>query len=524
MQDIWLIDVKRQLCAGALQAAYQTALARLGEDKSDANAWGVMASVALEGGRLQKSLELSDKALAFGADAAWVKASRARALLATGRQDEARIIALSVSVDQCETPLEADTIGVILARTGMHSNALPYFEHAVAAEPSRPQFQYNLATSLQFIGRLSSAAAAYDAVLALDPLHHRSRLALVQLRPQNEQALGEFGVLFEQHGNDPDSALLLGHAAARIAEDLGDPMQSLSWLIKAKQAKSAKVAHSRAWVEALFSAAQNAAIRPTFHGSAAAVRPVFVIGMPRSGTTLIDRIISSHPAVSSAGELPDLALLVKRASGSPGPHTLSSATLSSGYQSEFVAAQYQQRTTPLAGNARLLTDKMPFNFFFARHIAESMADAKIIMVRRDPRDTVFANYRQLFATDFGYYDYAYNLDDCAHFVAHFNRLADHWEACLSPDQYTEIHYEDMIADQEQQSRRLIAFLGIEWDDRCLQFHSNASPVATASSVQVRSPIHSGSVARWKQYGDYGARVDIQTRRTYRHDKSYGYRQ
>lgn len=505
-----IIEAKRQLRAGALERAYNLALEALSLDREDGEAWGVMSLVALEGGNVSKSLDLSDKALDLGAVSALVHGGRGRALLAAGRQDEAREIAASTHLASCGDALEADTIGVILARTGLHEAALPYFERAVHEAPDVAQFGYNLATSLQFTGRLEEAKRTYEAVLGTDPAFHRARLALVQLQDANEHDLPAVARLFETHGQECDSALQLGHAAARICEAAGDHAGSLDWLFRAKRAKAARVAYNRDWAERLFAAARTRDITnvaSASHGSTDTPAPVFVLGMPRSGTTLVERILSSHAAVATAGELPDFALLVKRSSQIGGPHTLSPELLAAPCDPAPTGAAYLARTARLGhGHARLI-DKMPFNLFFAAHILQSLPNARIVMVRRDPRDTVFANFRQLFATDFGYYDYAYDLVDTAHFVAGFVDLAEHWLKVLPPDRYTEVHYERLVADQEAESRRLVDFLGLEWDEACLRFHRNAAPVATASSVQVRAPIHTKSVGQWQRYGEHGRKVD-----------------
>ncbi len=507
MQKNWLSETKRQLRAGKLQAAYQSALERLADDRSDADAWGIMSLVALEGENLSKSLELSHKAMELGAKDVALLAGRGRALLATGRQDEARDLVRSVTLSDCENALDADTIGVILARTGLHEEAVSYFYFATANENRHAQFQYNLATSLQFIGELEKAKQAYKKVLDIDPNFHRARLALVQLEPQTDEGLMEIERLFERYQNEADSALQLGHAAAKIFEERGDHAKSLEWLLKAKAEKHKQVDHQQDWVTALFGAATTRTPMLSNQAGDDFQIPVFIVGMPRSGTTLIERILSSHSAVASAGELPDLALLVKRSGKTAGAHTLSPESLAAPYDPKEVGRAYLERTQELTGGSQCLIDKMPFNFFFAGHILESLPTAKIIMVRRDPRDTVFANFRQLFATDFGYYNYAYNLEDTVQFVRQFAQLADHWSEVLPSDRYCEVRYEEMITDQEAESRRLIQFLNLDWEEQCLQFHKNQSPVATASSVQVRSPIHSRSVEQWKRFGEAGDMVD-----------------
>lgn len=514
MHKDWFGDAKRQLRAGRLQQAYDAALQRLSTDREDGDAWGIMSLVALEGGNHAKSLELSDKALNFHSKSALVWGGRGKALLAASRQDEARELASQCAVSDCTDALEADTIGVILARTGLHREALAFFEYATSSTPRSAQFYYNLATSRQFVGDLPGAKAAYRTVLTIDRAFHRARLALVQLEKPDEHEPDKIAALFAEFSADPDAGLQLGHAAAKIHEASGDHDAVLDWLERAKRAKSASVSHDRLWVGQLFDAARAQA--KSLDGEPvspqeAACAPLFIVGMPRSGTTLVERILSSHSQIATAGELPDFALLVKRSGQTPGKHTLAPDVLAASFDEDAVGRAYLERTRALAGGHARLIDKMPFNFFFAPQILRSLPSARIVMVRRDPRDTVFANFRQLFATDFGYYDYAYDLDDTAHFVAQFAKYADELLNILPPDRYTEIHYETLIADQEAESRRLVQFIGLDWEEQCLQFHRNTAPVSTASSVQVRSPIHSKSVGQWERYGTRGELVNRKLR-------------
>jgi len=143
---------------------------------------------------------------------------------------------------------------------------------------------------------------------------------------------------------------------------------------------------------------------------------------------------------------------------------------------------------------------MPLNVLYAGLICRALPNARIVCLRRHPMDAGLSNYRQLFATRFPYYDYALDLEHTGRYVSEFERLADHWATALPADRYLNVRYEDLVADQEGATRRLLAHCGLAWDPACLAFHENQAPVATPSAVQVRSPIHAGSVGRWKRYG------------------------
>ena len=192
--------------------------------------------------------------------------------------------------------------------------------------------------------------------------------------------------------------------------------------------------------------------------------------------------------------------MLKRASGTPSNHVLDAETLEAGGRCDLAAlgSAYVESTRPRTGHTPRFIDKMPLNFFYAPLIHSALPHAKIICLRRNPLDTCLSNYRQLFATNFSYYNYAYDLLETGRYYAAFDALTAHWRAGL-PQNYLEVRYEDVVDHTEQEARRLVEFCELPWDARCLAFQDNTAPVATASSVQVRQPIYRTSVERWRHY-------------------------
>jgi hypothetical protein len=229
--------------------------------------------------------------------------------------------------------------------------------------------------------------------------------------------------------------------------------------------------------------------------------PIFIIGMPRTGTTLVDRILSSHPDVESAGELQAMPLAVKRAAGTRSRTVLDPETIAAAVNGDmgnigrdFLQTARHHRRDP----ALRFTDKFPGNFHYAGFIARALPNAKIVCLRRHPMDTVLSNFRNLFAISSRYYDYSYDLLDIAAYYARFDRLMAFWREAL-PGRVLELRYEDLVADQEGETRRLLAHCGLEWSEDCLSFHTNNTPVSTPSAAQVRRPIYKDSVARWERH-------------------------
>jgi hypothetical protein len=222
--------------------------------------------------------------------------------------------------------------------------------------------------------------------------------------------------------------------------------------------------------------------------------------MPRTGTTLTERILTSHSCVFSAGELKNFSLSLKRASGSRSNVVLDTETLRQGMEVDFesLGKSYLDSTRPATGHTPHFTDKLPLNFLYIGFIHLALPDAKIICLRRNPLDTCLSNFRQLFDVNFSYYNYAYDIMETGRYYVLFHRLMEHWQRVL-PGKILEVHYENLVADQETESRRIVEHCGLEWEEACLAFEKNTAAVATASAVQVRERIYTTAVGRWRRY-------------------------
>nr|WP_247718241.1 sulfotransferase [Qipengyuania proteolytica] len=469
-----------------------------------------MAAIAVEHGNGPGAERLCAVAAGTGHRSCWLAVLEARVALLKQDQDRARERALAASALGTDDPHIANQLGVALSRTGRHAEAVGPFRQAVDGVPDNTDYRYNLAVALQFAGDLAAAEYEFRDLVARDPLHAKGWVALVQLAREPEPDWdARLETLFAA-SKDIETRLTIGHALARLAEGRGEWDASLAWLDRAKAAKAREVRHDRVFAEALAASAIAAARAGDFAAEPRGdERPVFIVGMPRSGTTLVERILSSHPEVRSVGELSDFAILLKRALRTPGQLVLEPALLDVAAEASSLLAvgdTYLERVGRLAGGAPHFIDKMPFNAFFAPAILRALPGARVICLRRSPFDVLFANYRQLFATGFSYYSYAYDFGDTAHFVAGFERMADAFAASLPPARFLPVRYEDVVADQRGQTERLLDFCGLVWDDACMDFHRNAEPVATASAVQVRSPIYASSVEKWRRYGEGAERA------------------
>lgn len=396
-----------------------------------------------------------------------------------------------------------DTLGVVFSLCSAHEEALAAFRQASELNPAVASYRFNVATSLSILNRMSEAESEYEACIARDTQYWKAHLALAQLRKQDERSnhLPRLHELDKRVGSNPQARMYLSLALAKELEDLGQFAESMNHLRIGKRAggegRGYRFERDRTLFDALIGAFPEPVTPPGGHPSD---EPIFIIGMPRTGTTLVDRILSSHPDVQSMGELPNFGFLLKRMSGSPTRVLLDADTLSRAERVDptSLGRAYVESTRPRTGQLPRFTDKLPHNFLYAGHIAKALPRARIVCLRRDPVDTCLSNFRQLFAQGSQHYDYSFDLLDTGRYYLQFERLMRHWKRVL-PGRILEVEYEQLVENQESETRRLLHHCGLEWNESSLAFDKNTAPVATASLAQVRKPLYRTAIHRWKRY-------------------------
>ncbi|KAF1695698.1 tetratricopeptide repeat-containing sulfotransferase family protein [Pseudoxanthomonas koreensis] len=463
----------------------------------------VAGVAALQMGAMPRALGHLETAVRLNPSRPDYAAQWARALSSAAMAREALEVARRALAQDPKDPMTLDTLGVVFTLVNAHEEAARAFRDVVALRPEIASYRFNLGTSLSILGDMDGAEREHEACLARDPRYWKAHLALAQLRRQNGQSnhVERLSQLLEQARGDRNGRMYLHLALAKELEDLGREPESFEHLRLGKQAggegRSYDFERDRAMFDAIIGAFPD--VIDVSHGHDSA-EPIFVIGMPRSGTTLVERILSSHLHVHSAGELPNFGFLLKRMSGSRTPALLDADTLrgAASIAPADLGRAYVESTRPGTGQSPRFIDKLPHNFLYAGHIARALPNARIVCLRRDPVDTVLSNFRQLFSQGSQQYDYSFDLLDSGRYYLQFERLMAHWRQVL-PNRILEIGYEEIVDDQESCTRRLLAFCGLPWDDACLAFERNAAPVATASLAQVRSPLYRTSMLRWKRY-------------------------
>jgi tetratricopeptide (TPR) repeat protein len=378
-----------------------------------------------------------------------------------------------------------------------HENAARCATRSLALAPDNPAYLYNYATAMIAVGRLEEAEKSFDRVIAEAPNDYDAYYNRATLRKQTPERnhVAELERLVSRGA--PKGAVALNYALAKELEDLGDDVQSFQALARGARARRAMLSYNieddvqtMREIASVFDAGFFAASRPG-NGD---TRPVFILGLPRSGTTLVDRILSSHPEVSSLGEIANFATSLMRLAGrAPSKRELIWRTRDMDFTA--LGSAYSRSINPLGGKCARLIDKTPVNFLYLGLIAMALPNAHIVHVRRQPMDVCYAMLKTLFRMA---YPFSYNQTDLANYYAAYDRLMQHWRAVL-PGRFLEVDYEDLIANQEAVSRGLVAHCGLEWDPACLSFERNTSPSLTASAAQIRQPIYASSVGLWHRY-------------------------
>jgi tetratricopeptide (TPR) repeat protein len=514
-------DAKCAMREGRLRDAHQHCLSVLKLDQNHADAWFICGVIAASNGLISKAVEIQYKATSLAPQNAEYLAELGKQLVALGEMQEAlRQARLALDLNPSDLPT-LNTLGAVMSHAGEHEDAIRCYRRAEKilrkksqgdAKPP-PEWQadlyFNLATSLGFAGEVQAAEQAYEQAIELEPRRYQAHAALAQLRRQTPENNHIERLLSLQAGAEsPLEKLHLGHALAKEYEDLGDLEQSMRSLEWAKSRQASEVGYR--WqddaalfdrIAGLFDKAfmQKAKLTASGCGNS---EPIFIVGMPRTGTTLVERILASHSEVYAAGELQNFPLQVKRMTSAESPGVISLETVEQSRQLDKteLGKAYIDGTRPRTGHSSHFIDKLPINFMYLGLIHLALPNAKLVCLRRDPMDTCLSNYRQLFGAKFKYYYYSYDLLDCGRYYLQFDKLMRHWHTVM-PGVVHEVQYEDLIAKPERVSRELVAFCDLPWESQCLEFHRQKGSVATPSAAQVRQPIYNSSIDRWRQYGD-----------------------
>lgn len=391
-------------------------------------------------------------------------------------------------------------LGSALEGLGRDRAAIEAYEQALRAAPDLDEALVGLGRVLQEIGDFDQASGHLERAIALRPLQTEPYLRLVSGRPVRDgdrPLIGRMEALLDK-GLPQQDCQTLHYALGKAFDNLGEYERAMSHFDRANDSAVTQLRLAGRRFDRKQHAADVDRIIATFttdffadHApvGTSSELPLFVLGMIRSGTTLVEQILSSHPAIGAGGELRfwgEKAPMMSQAARG----TLSRAAV------RRLSDDYCAQLRGLAPDAALVTDKMPTNFLLIGLIRLVFPRARIIHCRRNPLDTCLSIYLTPYAN---MTDFAHDRANIVSYYRQYERLMEHWRRLLAPDRFLEIDYERLVADPETVTRQMIAFCGVGWDDRCLRHERNPRLIRTPSKWQARQPVYTGSVARWRRY-------------------------
>jgi tetratricopeptide (TPR) repeat protein len=469
--------------------------------RQDGNHLGAIYNLGvlrLLGGECEEAALLLRRAADARPNLAEARNALAVALRGLGRLDEAVeqfAAAVAVNPDFAEAH---GNFAATLLMLDRFDEAARHYERAIALKPDLAEAHNGYGSVLTILGRVEEGKQAIERAIALAPRRAEFYRALTEVKQFED---GEPHIVaIEALARDAaaladDDRIHLHFALGKVYADLGRHGQSFAHYLEGNARKRRHVAYDESAALGRLEATHR-----LFGAEVMAERsglgdpsnvPVFIVGMPRSGTTLVEQMLASHPEVHGAGELGELESAVASLDDAGAtPSDVGGAEL------RRIGARYVERVRALAPTAARITDKMPGNFRFAGLIHLALPNARIIHVRRDPLDTCFSCFTTLFGGD---QPYAYDLAELGRYYRAYGSLMAHWRAVVPKRAMIEVRYEAMVADFETQARRILDHCGLGWDPACLDCHRTRRPVRTASSAQVRQPVYRSSVGRSRPF-------------------------
>ena len=412
-------------------------------------------------------------------------------------------------------------LGNTLVELGQLEDANKSYEKVIAINPNYPEAYFNLGSSLQQLGKLDQAIKCYEKAISIRPNYSGAYYNLSYLKKYiaSDPQISKMQSLLSSDNITQSDRIDLYFALAKVNENLDNQDELFKYLHEGNRLLKKELNYSLDRSKVLFSTVKEIFSTPypdiekSLSSKPSTFKPIFIVGMPRSGSTLVEQIMSSHHAVHGAGEFQDLRSLIapilsdnliqgsEIASTSIGNKKIHLSSKASLPEAAFLSLrkQYLDALSNLNVSKNIITDKSLLNFRFIGFILTSFPEAKIIHMKRDARAVCWSIYKSNFRSKGN--GYSYNFDDLAGFYGLYTDLMDFWHQ-LFPDRIYDMCYEDLTTNQEEETRKLLQYCELDWDKNCLSFHKNKRAVKTASAVQVREKMYQGSSEAWKKYETY----------------------
>lgn len=502
-----LQDGNARMRAGDLAGAASIAQALVRADSRYADAWVLLCSALIRMGSADDDRALADALASIPVTHpahAMLVAERSRVLARRGRYNEAVELARLLEAHVRLSPRQHEILSNTFTTSGLFEDGLIHAQQAAAKLPGDAAAIYSEAIALRYLGKIDEAVAVFEKILAAAPDHSLAHFSLADCKRwtlEHNHIASIEAALAAPRISTADSTRL-NYALFKEAHDTGDTSRAWQALTEGAQMvarlapynSSERTAFSQ-WLIDNFKG--NLGAQPAEEPEPI---PIFIIGLPRSGTTLVERIFAAHPDVTDMGETHGFSLAMRDAAGLSrfGELDLDSLQKLGRVDWPEVGRRYLLSLDYRKPGTRFFTEKLPHNYHFAGPMRLAFPQARFVHLRRAPMDSLFGAYKVLFGE--GSYLWSYRFTDLAHAYCQYRRITDHWR-CELGRSFVDVTLETLIADPEPEIRRLLESTGLDFRRECLNPHAAKGGVSTASSTQVRQPINSQGIDAWRKYAD-----------------------
>ena len=501
LHSLAIVNVQK----GDLNEARRLLRKALNRNSGSAEAYNTFGHVLQALGRSEDAMAAYRKAINISPEYAIAYNNLGNCLLGCARFEEAvdqYRLAIAKKADFAEA---YKNLGGALMALDRFDELIACSDKALAIEPGLASAHFHKGIAQETVGRLTEARSSFEMAVKLAPRSGRFHQSLAEVTryQSGEPHLAELEFLALEMTSLPEEEQMFIHfALGKALMDVGQHERAFRHLLDGNGLKRRRIDYDErknlAELDKTRSIFTPELVRSHAGEGDASEVPIFILGMPRSGTTLVEQILASHSHVYGAGERSDFENAMKDVFASMGKGVAYPEGIGALAAENLrdLGNRYLTSLAKGASDAKRITDKLPGNFRFIGLIHLALPNARIIHVRRDPIDTCISCFTKLFS---GELSYTYNLEELGRYYSAYRKLISHWREVLPDGAMLEIDYEAVVADVEGQARRLVEYCGLDWDDRCLDFHQTKRPIRTASATQVRQPIYSSSVGRWRPY-------------------------
>ncbi|MGA2399839.1 MAG: sulfotransferase [Steroidobacteraceae bacterium] len=497
-------EIGARMSRGDWQGAAHAAAGCRAAWPADPCGWLLGSMAALFADQKETALALVEERLAVDPGNVQCLIQRAECLFALGERARSMAAADTAAAGAQGDPQALDAIGSFLVFARDYPRALSVYAQAVAAAPADPSMLSKRALMHRFLGDFDLAASDYESALLISPAHAEAFKGLSELSRQSAErnVIASAEAALAATPVDSPEAATLRYGLAKSYEDLGEHAQSWQHLSSANRIERRRhtydTAQDRGVVERIVAGFQGEQpVVPDTTGES----PIFIVGLPRTGTTLVERIIGNHSLVHPAGELLALRDAVGAVVDRTAPHLsttwLGYAEALGDLPGEPIAREYLARSRAHRGDRPRFTDKAPANFYYCGLILRAFPNARIVHLTRHPMAACYAIYKTRFEGGFAF---SYDLLELAEYYLGYHKLMAHWHRVL-PGRILDVAYEQVVTAQEATTQRILDYLGLPFEEGCLAFHLNPAPASTPSAVQVRQPLYSSSLEQWRHYSN-----------------------